>query len=95
MVTRVPQRVLDRLFDAGLAAIMDLPPKDPHNDDDENEGDEEDDDEEDEEPAVIREPDEWSAVPPNTARLCWWVPIDVRHASKGANVRFGSKAGGL
>ena len=58
MVTRLPQRVLDRLFDASLVTIMGLPPKDPHDDDDENEGDEEDDDEEDEEPAVIREPDE-------------------------------------
>jgi hypothetical protein len=58
MVTRLPQRVLDRLFDASLVTIMDPPPKDPHDDDDENKGDEEDDDEEDEEPAIIREPDE-------------------------------------
>jgi hypothetical protein len=58
MVTRLPQRVLDRLFGASLVTIMGLPPKDPHDDDDENEGDEEDDDEEDEEPAIIREPDE-------------------------------------
>jgi hypothetical protein len=57
MISRVPQRVFDRLFDASLITIMGLPPKDPH-DDDENEEGEEDDDEEDEEPAVIREPDE-------------------------------------
>jgi hypothetical protein len=58
MVTRLPQGVLDRLFDASLVTIMGMPPKDPHDDDDENEDDEEDDEEEDEEPAVIREPDE-------------------------------------
>ena len=38
MVTRLPQRVLDRLFGASLVTIMGLPPKDPHDDDDENEG---------------------------------------------------------
>ena len=48
MVTRLPQRVLDRLFDASLVTIMGLPPKDPNDDDDENEGDEENDDKEDE-----------------------------------------------
>ena len=58
MITRVPPKVFDRLFDASLVTIMGLPPKDPHDDDDENEDDEEDDDEEDEEPAVIREPGE-------------------------------------
>ena len=62
MISRVPQRVFDRLFDASLVTIMDLPPKDPLDDDDENEEDKEDDDdgedEEDEEPAVIREPGE-------------------------------------
>jgi hypothetical protein len=57
MISRVPQRVFDRLFDASFITVMGLPPKDPH-DDDENEEGEEDDDEEDEEPAVIREPDE-------------------------------------
>jgi hypothetical protein len=57
MISRVPQRVFDRLFGASLITIMGLPPKDPH-DDDENEEGEEDGDEEDEEPAVIREPDE-------------------------------------
>ena len=36
MVTRLPQRVLDRLFGASLVTIMGLPPKDPHDDDDEN-----------------------------------------------------------
>jgi hypothetical protein len=53
MISRVPQRVFDRLFGASLITIMGLSP-----DDDENEEGEEDDDEEDEEPAVIREPDE-------------------------------------
>jgi hypothetical protein len=57
MISRVPQRRFDRLFDASPIARMGLPPKDPHDDDDENEEGEEDDDE-DEEPAVIREPDE-------------------------------------
>jgi hypothetical protein len=58
VISRVPQRVLDRLFDASLITIMGPPPKDPHDDDDENEEDEENDDKEDQEPAVIREPDE-------------------------------------
>jgi hypothetical protein len=58
MVTRLPQRVLDWLFDASPVTIMSMPPKDPHDDDDENEDDEEGDEEEDEEPAVIRERDE-------------------------------------
>jgi hypothetical protein len=56
VISRVPQRVLDRLFDASLITITGPPPKDPHDDDEENE--EENDDKEDEEPAVIREPDE-------------------------------------
>jgi hypothetical protein len=30
VVTRLPQRVLDRLFDASLVTIMGLPPKDPN-----------------------------------------------------------------
>ena len=48
MITRVPPKVFDRLFDASLVTIMGLPPKDPHDDDEE----------EDEKPVVIREPDE-------------------------------------
>ena len=56
MITRVPPKVFDRLFDASFVTIMGLPPKDPHDDEDENEEDEEDDGEE-EEPSVIREPD--------------------------------------
>jgi hypothetical protein len=36
MVTHLPHRILDRLFDASLVTIMDLPPKDPHDDDDES-----------------------------------------------------------
>jgi len=47
MITRVPPKVFDRLFDASLVTIMGLPPKDPHDDDEE----------EDEKPAVIREPE--------------------------------------
>jgi hypothetical protein len=37
MISRVPQRVFDRLFDASLITIMGLPLKDPHEDDDEDE----------------------------------------------------------
>jgi hypothetical protein len=55
MISRVPQRIFDRLFDATLITIMRLPPKDPHDDDDEED---EHDESEEEEPAVIREPDE-------------------------------------
>jgi hypothetical protein len=47
MITRVPPKVFDRLFDASLVTIMGLPPKDPHDDDEE----------EDEKPVVIREPE--------------------------------------
>jgi len=47
MITRVPPKVFDRLFDASLVSIMGLPPKDPHDDDEE----------EDEKPVVIREPE--------------------------------------
>ena len=47
MITRVPPKVFDRLFDASLVTIVGLPPKDPHDDDEE----------EDEKPVVIREPE--------------------------------------
>ena len=47
MITRVPPKVFDRLFDASLVTIMGLPPKDPHDDEEE----------EDEKPVVIREPE--------------------------------------
>ena len=57
MTSRVPQKVLDLLFDPSFATGMDLPPKDP-NDDEEDEQDEQDEPEKEKEPAVVREPDE-------------------------------------
>jgi hypothetical protein len=57
MTSRVPQMVLDLLFDRSLVTVMGLPPKDP-NDDEEDEEDEQDEPEKEEEPAVVREPDE-------------------------------------
>jgi hypothetical protein len=57
MISRVPQKVFDRLFDPSLVTIMGLPPKDPSNDE-EDEEDEQDEPDDEEEPAVIRDPDE-------------------------------------
>jgi hypothetical protein len=57
MTSRVPQMVLDLLFDRSLVTVMGLPPEDP-NDDEEDEEDEQDEPEKEEEPAVVREPDE-------------------------------------
>jgi hypothetical protein len=58
MMSRVPLPVSLWLIDRRLITIVDLPPKDPHEDEKENEEDEDEDDEANEEPAVIREPDE-------------------------------------
>ena len=58
MISRVPQKVSARSINSSLVSVMDLPPKDPHEEDDENEEDERGDSEEEKEPAVIREPDE-------------------------------------
>jgi hypothetical protein len=56
MISRVPQKVFDRLFDPSLVTIMGLPPKDPNNDEEDEEDDE---DESEEKRAVVGQPDEW------------------------------------
>ena len=42
MISRLPQKIFDRLFDPSLVTIRGLPPKDPNNDE-EDEEDQEDD----------------------------------------------------
>jgi hypothetical protein len=56
VTSRIPQIVLDLLFDRSLVTVMVLPPKDP--DDDEEDEEDEREPEKEEQPAVIREPDE-------------------------------------
>ena len=45
VISRVPQRVFDRLFDPSLVTIVGLPPKDPNNDEEDEEDEQDEPDE--------------------------------------------------